>query len=58
MVDGHYMKAEADGSIDQPGTADNTLGSLEIYDQDGNVVTQNYHVVVKAGVLEIIDEES
>ena len=53
LAPGHEAKVEVMGKVDGIGTGDNNF-NVEICDENGNVVTQNYEIAREVGKLEIL----
>ena len=52
LADGHTIVVEVTGELSpQAEWAENTVGSVHIYDADGNDVTHNYEIAFKHGTL-------
>ncbi len=52
LADGHTIAVEVTGELSpQAERAENTVGSVRIYDADGNDVTHNYEIAFKHGTL-------
>lgn len=51
----HYYEATVNGNITDIGTIDNIISNVEIFNNLGAIVTQNYRITTVSGVLKVDD---
>ena len=55
LVEGHTLSANVTGCITDVGTANNTISSVTIRNENGVVVTDNYLIRLSFGKLTVLD---